>query len=53
MKYILDTHVILWYLSEDPKLSTTAKGIVDARNDLYFSIISLWEISIKVNIGKL
>ena len=53
MKYILDTHVILWYLSEDPKLSTTAKGIVDARNDLYFSIISLWGISIKVNIGKL
>jgi PIN domain nuclease of toxin-antitoxin system len=53
MKYILDTHVILWYLSEDPKLSTKAKEIVDARNNLYFSIISLWEVSIKVNIGKL
>ncbi len=41
MKYILDTHVILWYLSEDLKLSTKAKGIVDAQNGLYFSIISL------------
>jgi PIN domain nuclease of toxin-antitoxin system len=41
MKYILDTHLILWYLSEDPKLSNKAKEIVDARNDLYFSIISL------------
>ena len=40
-------------MSEDPKLSTKAKGIVDARNNLCFSIISLWEVSIKVNIGKL
>ncbi len=53
MKYILDTHLILWYLSEDPNLSTKAKAIVDARNGLHFSIISLWEISIKINIGKL
>jgi PIN domain nuclease of toxin-antitoxin system len=53
MKYILDTHVILWYLSENSNLSTKAKEIIDARNGLYFSIISLWEVSIKVNIGKL
>jgi PIN domain nuclease of toxin-antitoxin system len=53
MKYILDTHVILWYLSENSNLSTKAREIIDARNGLYFSIISLWEVSIKVNIGKL
>lgn len=40
-------------MSKDPNLSTKAKAIVDARNGLHFSIISLWEISIKVNIGKL
>jgi PIN domain nuclease of toxin-antitoxin system len=39
MQYILDTHLILWYLSEDPKLSPEAKAIVDARSGLYFSII--------------
>ncbi len=53
MKYLLDTHVLLWYLSKDPNLSAKAKGIVDGRADLYFSIVSLWEIAIKVNIGKL
>lgn len=53
MKYLLDTHVLLWYLSKDPNLSDKAKEIVDDRADLYFSIVSLWEIAIKVNIGKL
>ena len=53
MKYLLDTHVILWYLSKDSNLSSKAKEIVDTKADLYFSIVSLWEIAIKVNIGKL
>jgi len=53
MKYLLDTHVLLWYLSKDTNLSDNAKAIVEAKKDLYFSIISLWEIAIKVNIGKL
>ena len=53
MKYLLDTHVILWYLSKDANLSDNDKAIVEAKKDLYFSIISLWEIAIKVNIGKL
>jgi PIN domain nuclease of toxin-antitoxin system len=53
MKYLLDTHVILWYLGKDDKLSNKAKTIVDTRLGLHISIISLWEIAIKTNIGKL
>lgn len=53
MKYLLDTHVLLWYLSKDANLSDNAKAIIEAKKDLYFSIISLWEIAIKFNIGKL
>lgn len=53
MKFLLDTHALLWYLSGDPNLSVKAKEIIDAKADLYFSIASLWEIGIKVNIGKL
>ncbi|PZO43719.1 MAG: PIN domain nuclease [Pseudanabaena frigida] len=49
----LDTHVVLWYLSKDSNLSPKAKEIVDTKADIYFSIVSLWEIAIKVNIGKL
>lgn len=43
----------MWYLSKDSNLSPKAKEIVDTKADIYFSIVSLWEIAIKVNIGKL
>ena len=53
MGYLLDTHTFLWYLLRDPNLSQPVKDIIDAKIGLHFSIASLWEISIKVNIGKL
>lgn len=53
MAFLLDTHVVLWYASKNPSLSPKAKAIVDAKSDLFFSVASLWEIVIKVNIGKL
>ncbi len=53
MKVILDTHTFLWYILGNSKLSVKAKEIIDAKTNLYFSIVSLWEIAIKVNIGKL
>lgn len=53
MAFLLDTHVVLWYASKSPSLSPKAKAIVDAKSDLFFSVASLWEIVIKVNIGKL
>jgi len=53
MKYLLDTHVFLWYLLGDANLSVKAKNIINTRENLYFSIVSLWEIAIKINIGKL
>ena len=37
----------------DSRLSDRAKGIIDAKSGLIFSVVSLWEISIKLNIGKL
>ena len=53
MKYLLDTHAFLWYLLGDAKLAIKAKDIIDGKENLYFSIVSLWEIAIKINIGKL
>ena len=53
MEFLLDTHVFLWYLLGDPNLSSKAKEAIDTKTDLYFSIASLWEISIKINVGKL
>lgn len=47
MKILLDTHILLWTLSNDIHLSDKArKLIVDMENEIYYSLISLWEIEI-------
>ena len=50
--YIIDTHILLWLLSEPEKLSEIAKKIL-LEDDLYISMASLWEIAIKQSNGKL
>lgn len=48
MNILLDTHILLWALGEDPRLSEKAKGIIlDPGNVLYYSAVSVWEIAIK------
>ena len=48
MRVILDTHVIIWAIQGSPKLSKAARDIIsDDNNDVYFSTVSLIEISIK------
>ncbi|MCL2255046.1 MAG: type II toxin-antitoxin system VapC family toxin [Lachnospiraceae bacterium] len=54
MKYILDTHTILWYCENPDKLSDSVKKIIyDDNLQIFVSIASLWEFSIKFSIGKL
>lgn len=53
MKFLLDTHVLLWVSQDDSHLSKQAKTLLtNGDNDLYFSIASIWEIMIKKNLGK-
>lgn len=53
-RLLLDTHVLLWWLSDDPQLGQSARqAIADPRNDVYISAASTWEISIKRSLGKL
>ena len=53
-RLLLDTHVFLWWLADDPKLGTNARAdIRDGRNQIYVSAASSWEISIKKRKGKL
>ena len=48
MKILLDTHILLWTLSNDVKLSAKAKNIIEnEHNDIYYSLISVWEVEIK------
>jgi PIN domain nuclease of toxin-antitoxin system len=53
MEFLVDTHAFLWYLLGDSNLGSKAKEAIDTKTGLYFSIASLWEISIKINVGKL
>lgn len=54
MKLLLDTHIFLWYITDDFRLSTLfLNAIREPRNDVYLSVASLWEIIIKYNLGKL
>lgn len=52
MKALLDTHTFLWAISGNKKLSRRAEQIFVGPNDLWLSVASLWEILIKVQIGK-
>ena len=54
MNYLLDTHVFLWYIKGDRKLNKKYKKIIeDYKNNVYISIISIWESIIKAKLGKL
>ncbi len=53
MKALLDTHAFLWFSLDDSRLSTTARAFMANRdNELLISPASLWEIAIKVSLGK-
>lgn len=53
MNLLLDTHVLLWALADDPALSGQARdAIVDGRNRVLVSAASAWEITIKAALGK-
>ena len=54
MKLLLDTQCWLWWFAEPERLNEEAiDHIADERNELWFSIASIWEIGIKVALGKL
>ncbi len=54
MKILLDTHAFLWFIEDSPKLSIEARSAIeDGFNEPLLSVASLWEMAIKVSIGKL
>ncbi|KXV66570.1 type II toxin-antitoxin system VapC family toxin [Gluconobacter oxydans] len=54
MKVLLDTHALLWWLSDSDRLGENAREIIaDPVHDILVSVVSLWEIAIKIRAGKL
>jgi PIN domain nuclease of toxin-antitoxin system len=54
MRLLLDTHVLIWFLSKKPALSDETKALIsDPGNKKFLSIASIWEMAIKASLGKL
>lgn len=54
MKILLDTHIFLWFISGDSQLSTfVCDAIRDRDNEVYLSVVSVWEATMKYQLGKL
>ena len=54
MKYLLDTHILLWWYLDPAKIKTEVSAILeDKGNEIYISDVVSWEIVIKTSIGKL
>ena len=54
MNLLIDTHVFLWMLDDEQRLTTVARdALLASDNELYLSMASYWEICIKLSIGKL
>ena len=54
MRLLLDTHVFLWWLANDPALRSSVQEAVGASEaEVYVSAVSVWEVAIKVGLGKL
>lgn len=52
--YLLDTHILLWWLSDDKKLEKNIRDLIaKPTNNVMVSVVSMWEITIKKSLGKL
>lgn len=52
--YILDTHILLWWLSDDKRLTKKIRDLIsDPSNRIIVSVVTVWEIVIKKSLGKL
>ena len=51
--FLLDTHAFIWLSENDSNLPDNLRDMIDVANRVYLSIASLWEIAIKLNLGKL
>lgn len=53
MSLLLDTHVVLWWLVDDPRLSDATRQLVQEEEAVFVSVVSAWEVAIKAGLGRL
>ena len=53
MSILLDSHILVWLMDDNPLLTPPAKSIIAAESQVFVSTASIWELSIKTGLGKL
>lgn len=53
MKLLLDTHILLWWLKADPRLTSKLRAVLEQAETLYLSSVVVYEAGVKVRLGKL
>lgn len=53
MRLLLETHVLLWWIDDDPRISSRARELISGDNAVAVSVVSIWEIAIKASLGRL
>ncbi|MEG4997507.1 type II toxin-antitoxin system VapC family toxin [Microcoleus sp. B4-D4] len=54
MKYLIDTHILIWFVEGNARLDEDVRSLIaNPVNEIYISQASLWELTIKISIGKL
>ena len=52
-KLLIDTHILIWFITEHPQLTNKSKTLIENSQSCFISVASLWEIGIKMSLGKL
>ncbi len=53
MSVLIDTHIFLWFITRSPPLSSAIRDLLESDVGILLSIASVWEIAVKVSVGKL
>jgi PIN domain nuclease of toxin-antitoxin system len=54
MKYLIDTHILIWFVEGNDRLDENIRSLIaNPLHEIYISQASLWELTIKISIGKL
>ena len=53
MRFLLDTHVLLWWIDDDPRMSGRSRSLISHADTVLVSVASVWEIAIKAGLGQL
>ena len=53
MRLLLDTHVFLWWIDDDPRMSRRSRSLISHADKILVSVASVWEIAIKAGLGQL